>query len=165
MAREYLSSHGIDVDAEMNKIQFGELGLESGSELRPPSSTGEQLNQLNSCRQRAFDSPDLEATSNNEQDRIIEAHNADTSGSLLSGTVLPRAVRVEMKTDNHIILIRGARLPRRPLLWDLHIEHNEITGIEPHDFNSVSQAHKSGVLEARGRLVCPSPLPCPHPPG
>jgi len=55
-----------------------------------------------------------------------------------------------------VTCIRGARLPRKPLLWDIHLRAGRIRGIEPHDFNSASQTHIPGVMEAEGCLVAPS---------
>ena len=55
-----------------------------------------------------------------------------------------------------VTLIREARLPRKSLLWDLHIANGTIQDILPHDSNSTVHAPDSGTLGARGRLVAPS---------
>jgi cytosine/adenosine deaminase-related metal-dependent hydrolase len=52
--------------------------------------------------------------------------------------------------------IKGAKLPRRPLLWDIHIDGGKIASIDPHRFEGASFAHKPGVLEAHGCLIAPS---------
>lgn len=62
----------------------------------------------------------------------------------------------ELQDPNAIRLITGAKLPRRPLLWDIHLEHGKIASIEPHHFNGLTQSKEPGVLEANGRLITPS---------
>ncbi|QDS67946.1 hypothetical protein FKW77_008873 [Venturia effusa] len=57
---------------------------------------------------------------------------------------------------NAIRVITGARLPRRPLLWDVHLEHGKIASIEPHHFNGPSRSQEPGILEASGKLITPS---------
>jgi len=52
--------------------------------------------------------------------------------------------------------ITGAKLPRKPLLWNIHIADGKIASVEPHQFNGPILAHKQGVLEANGRLIAPS---------
>jgi len=65
------------------------------------------------------------------------------------------------QAENHqdpksIRVITGVKLPRRPLLWDIHLEHGKIASIEPHNFNGPSRAHEIGVLEGNGKLITPS---------
>jgi hypothetical protein len=52
--------------------------------------------------------------------------------------------------------ITGAKLPRKPMLWDIHIANGKIASINPHHFNSPSHAHEPGILDAHGCLVAPS---------
>jgi cytosine/adenosine deaminase-related metal-dependent hydrolase len=52
--------------------------------------------------------------------------------------------------------ITGAKLPKKPMLWDIHIADGKIASIDPHQFNGPSQAHKPGILEAHGCLVASS---------
>ncbi|KAF2415791.1 cytosine deaminase protein-like protein [Tothia fuscella] len=55
-----------------------------------------------------------------------------------------------------LITISGAKLPRRPLLWDVSISNGKIASIDPHHFNRPDVVHKPGTLEANGRLLAPS---------
>jgi cytosine/adenosine deaminase-related metal-dependent hydrolase len=58
--------------------------------------------------------------------------------------------------SNTIKVITGVKLPRRPLLWDIHLEHGKIASIEPHYFNGPNRSNEAGVLEGKGRLITPS---------
>jgi cytosine/adenosine deaminase-related metal-dependent hydrolase len=69
-------------------------------------------------------------------------------------TTTPSASKSSRLTSVHTIT--GAKLPRRPLLWDIHVDDGKIASIDPHLFNGPSQAHNPGVLEAQGCLVAPS---------
>lgn len=62
----------------------------------------------------------------------------------------------ELQDPNPIRVITGAKLPRRPLLWDIHLEHGKIASIEPHHFNGSNRSKEPGVLEANGKLITPS---------
>lgn len=63
---------------------------------------------------------------------------------------------VESRDPNAIRVITGVKLPRRPLLWDIHLEHGNIASIEPHHFNGPNRANEPGVLEGDGKLITPS---------
>jgi cytosine/adenosine deaminase-related metal-dependent hydrolase len=60
------------------------------------------------------------------------------------------------RDPNALRVITGVKLPRRPLLWDIHIEHGKIASIEPHNFNGPNRANEAGILEGKGRLITPS---------
>jgi cytosine/adenosine deaminase-related metal-dependent hydrolase len=62
----------------------------------------------------------------------------------------------ESRDPNAIRVITGVKLPRRPLLWDIHLEHGKIASIEPHHFNGPNRANEPGVLEGNGKLITPS---------
>jgi hypothetical protein len=136
MANAYLASHGIDLAAEMDKIQFEGVGTNpNGHEYRHSLTKRLSFNRPNSRSSRR---------------RTLNGH-PDASRLHISSTSHPHTGEL---TPIH--LIRGARLPRRPLLWDINIAGGKIWEITPHDFNSTSQAHCPGVIEAAGRLVAPS---------
>lgn len=163
MAKAFFASHGIDIDVEMEKIQFAGKGLWESPFKRPP--------QANSSKRRC--TPWMAIS---KRDSGV---HLDDDDSTIAPTECSSAVSIdgrhEVKRRNysdssaqttpgisqashpaHIRCIRGARLPRKPLLWDLHLADGIISAIEPHDFNSVSQPHVQGILEAEGRLVAPS---------
>jgi cytosine/adenosine deaminase-related metal-dependent hydrolase len=60
------------------------------------------------------------------------------------------------RDPNAIRVITGVKLPRRPLLWDIYLEHGKIASIEPHYFNGPSRANEAGILEGNGKLITPS---------
>lgn len=60
-------------------------------------------------------------------------------------------------TETRVRRIAAAKLPRKPLLWDIDIEQGKIASINPHDMTtSEPQQQGSDVMNADGRLVAPS---------
>src|SRR5215472_8876320 len=153
MAREFFVSYGIDIDAQMEKIQFESKGA-SEYHLMLPQRTFTPNQQRSSKHDSAIHL--------NDDDSTIMPTDSDVSIDRTS----PPKLRSAKHSSTHtfaplthpacVTCIRGARLPRKPLLWDIHLRAGRIRGIEPHDFNSASQVDVPGVMEVEGRLVAHS---------
>ncbi|KAF2400549.1 cytosine deaminase protein-like protein [Trichodelitschia bisporula] len=66
---------------------------------------------------------------------------------------------IDISTDpepgTQLTLISGARIPRKPLLWDIHLKDGVISSLTPHILRRL-EPPKPTVLEAGGRLLTPS---------
>jgi hypothetical protein len=152
MAREFFASHGIDIDSEMEKIQLEGKGTLESHFMLPQRTYNPKQSSSKHDSAIHFD----------DDDSTIMPTDSDVSVDRASPRKLRNVKRSSAQSPgplSHpacVTCIRGARLPRKPLLWDIHLKSGRIRGIEPHDFNGGSQAHVPGVMEAEGRLIAPS---------
>jgi hypothetical protein len=82
-----------------------------------------------------------------------EGPNEATDHTLQEESTEPPTVRSKMSS---VHTITGAKLPRKPMLWDIHITDGKISSIDPHNFNGPNHIHDQGILNAHGCLVAPS---------
>lgn len=160
MARSFFASHGIDIDPEMERIQFEGKGLWE-SPFKRLNSKGRSTSWMTIIPKR-----DSAVHLDDDESTIAPTEGSSTPSIDMRRELKPRNYHdssaqttsgvSQASHPAHIRCIRGARLSRKPLLWDLHLADGKISSIEPHDFNSSSQAHVRGILEAEGRLVAPS---------
>jgi len=157
------ANYGFGLDANMDTIQFGGTGLwESpfkrsiqSNNFKRPSTSWMTIVKRDSAIHLDDDDSTIaptecsSAASVDGRQQSRKTNYADSSAQTTSGVS-------QASYPSCIKSIRGARLPRKPLLWDLHLSDGRISSIEPHDFNSSSQAHVEGVLDAEGRLITPS---------
>ena len=156
-------NYSFGLEANMDTMQFGGIGLwespfkrsmQSNTSKRPSTSWMTIVKRDSAIHLDDDDSTIAptecsSAASVDGRQQSRKTNYADSSAQTTSGVS-------QASYPSCIKCIRGARLPRKPLLWDLHISDGRISSIEPHDFNSSSQAHVEGVLDAEGRLITPS---------
>src|SRR6266480_2691521 len=118
MAREFFASHGIDIDTEIEKIQLeGKGTLESHFMI--PQRTYSPRQQQSSKHDSAIHLDDDDSTG--------MPTDSDVSVDRTSPLNLRNSKRPSTHTSTTlsypacVTCIRGARLPRKPLLWDIHL--------------------------------------------